>query len=131
MNPGYSMSDAELRTWNKDLVNQTREAEVYDPFQFSGHTFDGDTKAVGNIISAFAMALLLTIQNSDFPPEFKWRTYDNIDLPANKEFVVGLAVAYSTRRSACYQQSWVLKAQIDLLSGQDLLDFDITVGWPA
>lgn len=131
MNPGHDLSTPELREWNKNLVNEIRNNKISVSFPYNGNEYNADDVSVANMISATITSLILKSKGADYPPGFTWRTFDNRNIPINADGVIAMSLAYFQYRAVCYQRSWELKSQIDLLSGQDLLDLDLSLGWPS
>jgi hypothetical protein len=74
-----------------DQINKCRDLALssFDRFTYDSVVYDGNATAQENIrVTAF-------IANSDSPlPEgFSWRSFDNVDVPMNKEKILGLQAA--------------------------------------
>ena len=74
-----------------DKVNKCRDLMIssFDKFTYNSVVYDGNAAAQENIrVAAF-------ISNSDSPlPEgFSWRSFDNVDVPMDKEQLLGLQAA--------------------------------------
>ena len=91
-------------------LERARQAEL--PLSYRGVLFDADTRAQSNV-----QGWMVNISNGlEVPPGFTWRDYNNVDHPADAEFIKGLGAAMVHRGSQLYQRAWELKASIDALS---------------
>ena len=111
---------ARARETLKATVNVKRAEKLKAGFTFAGNRFDSDERSLLNLtatVSAVNAGIPL-------PDGFTWRTSDNVDVPCDAQFLVGLAGTALQYQSACHARSWALKAQID--AGEQV---DIDSGW--
>ena len=134
MNPGYDMSLDELKDYNKAAVLETRATRLNAGFPFNGHMYDSIIQERNNIIGVCTLALATILQGKQFPDNFTWRTQENVNVPHTAASIIDLGVTMFGFISTCYEVSWAHKAAIDAFTEEqyeDLLNYDITVNWPA
>ena len=130
MNPGKPYTLEYLKQWHYDLINSYRDEKINGGFTFDGHIYDSDLNARMNIQGATTLALAVSSQGQDFPPEFTWRTKDNQNISHNAASIINMAIAYGAFLSTQYDVSWYDIDQGAALNDmQTLLDYDITTGW--
>ena len=61
-----------------DLVNNFRDALMYDHFSFMGHRWNSDRNSLGNLIG---INVLVVEAGGQLPPGFVYRDYDNNNVP--------------------------------------------------
>lgn len=131
MNPGYELALDDLKEWNKRLVNEVRVERINAGFTYEGNIFDSGDRSLLNITGVCTLALLLTSQGKDLPDGFSWRTKDNKNIDMKASQIFPFSVTAGTYVTSCYQVSWYHKANIDALDNiDDVLNYDITTGWP-
>jgi hypothetical protein len=93
----------------KLAIDAERARRTELPIDYVGSLFDADGTAQDNVrtwqIQLGAGATL--------PEGFVWRDADNVDHPADADFVNGLGVEMTMRGTQLYMQAWALKAQVD------------------
>lgn len=115
----------------KVLVNKKREELLRSSSQhliYKGYIFANDSRTRFNI----SEALNLVNAGVPVPDGFVFRTSDNINVPFTADDIKSLATLALNYKNACYQHSWQIKEQIDLLTTvESVKDFDIEQGWPT
>jgi hypothetical protein len=76
---------------------------------YGGYPFDSDATSRGNLAAAAALIAV----DGTLPEDYTWRTADNIDVPADAVFIVGLSGVMLRHVTIQYRRSWALKAKID------------------
>lgn len=114
----------------KRLINKKREELVRSsetPLIYNGNKFTNDSKTRFNI----SEALNLVNAGISVPENFRFRTTDNINVPFSAEDIKNLSTLALLYKNSCYQYSWELKEQIDLLlTVEEVEAFDVNIGWP-
>lgn len=115
----------------KILVNKKREELLRSSPQhliYKGHIFTNDSRTRFNA----SEALNLVNAGVPVPDGFVFRTADNINVPFTADDIKNLATLALNYKNSCYQNSWKVKGQIDLLTTvESVKDFDIEQGWPT
>ena len=108
------------------LIDEQRETQNNLPILYSGILFDADEVAKRNI-----NGWLNNINSGQTVPEnFTWRDYNDVNQPANAEFIIGLSAAITVRTTEIFQKSWDKKAEVNILTTvHDINDYDVTTGW--
>ena len=106
-------------------VNQIRTIKLALPVTYNGHRFDSDEAAISNLNGMCAVIGV----GIPVPQGFTWRSTDNVNVPMTAQQLVGLVGAMMVYRSACYQNSWALKAAIN--ASDEPLMVHISDGWPG
>jgi len=125
---GWSvLSDiSSLKLVMKEGVEIERERLNRLPITYNDSQFDADAVAQRNV-----SAWMTNIGAGQNPPTgFTWRGYDNVDHPADADFIVGLGNLITLRGSYLYQRSWIKKAEVDALTTAAAVKaYDVTTGW--
>lgn len=133
----YHKWDWTSKTWIPDLsavisarkaeIDRERERRNQLPIAYAGSIFDADAIAMRNI-SGWQTQIAA---GATLPLDFVWRDYDNIDHPADADFVNGLGAAITTRGTRLYAASWAHKAAIkSLKTVEEVIAYDLAQGWP-
>ncbi len=99
----------------KFMINSIRDEKISEGVSYSGYTFDSDDKSVNNInqtLTSISVGISL-------PKDFTWRTKDNKNVPANKEFLIGLLQEIINHKTTYLKKSWELKDKIDKAKSVD------------
>lgn len=130
MNPGTTKTLDDLKTWNKQLVDETLESWNTNGFTFNDQPYASNGTSQQKIINAATFALIAQSQGVDLPSSLGLRTQAVSKAAVQSTDVVALAAAMLTFLSANEDNANAHKDAIDALSlQQDLLDYDITTGW--
>lgn len=116
----------ELKQDRKNQITVLRETKNQEPITYQNSLFDCDETAQRNI-----QAWTTNINAGTNPPAgFVWRDYNNVDHPADVDFILGLNAAVVARGTQLYQTSWTKKSEIDALTTAEAVNaYDITTGW--
>lgn len=106
-------------------VNEMRALKLGLPVGYLGSRFDSDPETLTNLIGV----ITAVGAGVPLPPNFVYRTTDNVNVPMAAEQLVGLAAAMLAHRWACFTTSWRLKTEIEASSSPILID--IVSGWPG
>lgn len=124
------MTIAEAQEYMCNLVDDYRKAWANTYFTYNNIPWDCNDEGIRNII---ATNLLSVLNGGNLPAGFIWRDYNNVNQPVDAQTMGALAAAALTFQSACYQTSWIHKANIRALT--DLISLDsyqyIGVNWPS
>lgn len=120
----------------KENINLYREDIINAGYHWNGHLYDSDERARANVTSvstAIANGIIL-------PPDFAWRTKDNINVHMTSQEVVIFGVSMMNWVSTVYAVSWYHKDTMDAIASDPskndmekkliLKNYDYTVGWP-
>lgn len=107
--PSNSELLAKEKLIKSNEINNIRDIKISDGVQYSGYIFDSDTKAFDNLNETLTMVNLGT----ELPHDYTWRTKDNLNIPVNKEFLIGLAGTLMNHKFNCYKKSWELKEKVN------------------
>jgi len=111
----------------KSEVNKKRDAIINSGIYLNDVLFDTDPESLRNI----SYWHLQIISGAVLPEGFMWRDANNIDHPADEDFIKELSLAVTSRGTLIYQASWLHKANIDALNTFDeVKSYDISIGWP-
>ena len=110
--------DDELRHIIRKEINDWRAAQEIGGVEYNGWTFDSDPSARERI-----QAVVVAGSN----PLGIWTDAENIDRPMTYEDVRGLFGAIVQRGAEIHARQRAMKAEIDTLSDDDLVNF--VVGW--
>lgn len=112
----------------KVAVNDLRTQKIGDGFTFDGVKYDTFEASINNITSLIAGIAA----GFPLPPNFTWRSADNVNIPHTVESLKKLAQALLTYINACYQASWAHKEAIDSKTTlSDLESYDLNSNWPV
>jgi hypothetical protein len=116
----------ELKIIKQNEITNYREKSLYKPISYQNSLFDADANSQRNI-----QAWLITINAGTNPPEgFVWRDYNNVDHPADANFIKGLNNVIVARGTQLYQTSWAKKAEVDSLTTvEQVNNYDVNMGW--
>jgi Domain of unknown function (DUF4376) len=104
----------------KVAIDKHRDDLISAGFLFNGALFDTDPKALRNI----SYWHLQVNSGVVLPEGFAWRDANNIEHPADGEFIKALSLAITARGTQLYQASWQNKAAIDALTTvQDVVNY--------
>ncbi len=116
-----------LKNSKKESVNKIRKNMMDAGITFRGSSYDTDSESLRNI----AYWHLQVISGINLPAGFAWRDKNNIDHPADEDFIKELSLAATALGTQIYQASWLHKANIDALGTlSEVESYDISVGWP-
>jgi hypothetical protein len=113
-----------------DKINKYRDLALssFDRFTYDSVVYDGNAAAQENIrVAAF-------ISNSDLhlPKGFSWRSFDNVDVPMNKEKILGLQTALlqslATITFNSHKIARDLKSEIEAATTNEQVD---AITWPS
>jgi hypothetical protein len=115
-----------VKNQKKNLISTLRETKNLEPITYNNMLFDCDAQAQRNI-----QAWVTNINAGINPPQgFVWRDYNNVDQPADANFILGLNAAVVARGTQMYQTSWNKKAEVDALTTiEQVNSYDINAGW--
>ena len=110
----------------KKAVDNKRTELTNAGIMFQGSLFDTDPSSLRNISYWHLQVNSGTI----VPENFVWRDANNIDHPADNDFIKNLSLSITQRGTQLYQTAWAHKANIDAMNNvKDVLAYDITTGW--
>lgn len=110
-----------------ESIDLERDKRRADGVTYNGVLFDSDVVSTANI-SSWATAVAANIP---VPAGFTWRSKDNQDIPFIAQDILELAAVSLARGTACYMRAWQLKAEVSAMTDyQQIINFDITTGWP-
>ena len=115
------------RTEKRRQADALRDQKLTALIPYRGAMFDADATAIRNI-SGWQTQIAAGVT---LPPGFVWRDADNIDHPADADFINGLGAAITLRGSLLYQAAWAHKANIDALPDHVVEMYDVTASWPV
>jgi hypothetical protein len=105
--PGPSLD--ELKASRRPLIDRARNAACYADVPALGHTWQADARSQDLLSNAIRRAHA----GKPLPPV--WRTADNVDMPIESlADLEAIEDAIAAQTLAAYQQSWSLKAQLDV-----------------
>lgn len=109
-----------------DQISAIRETKNREPIEYAGALFDADDLGQRNI-----QAWVNTINAGTNPPaDFVWRDFNNVDHPADAEFIIGMNNAIVERGTSLYHSSWSKKAAINALNSiDDVVAYDASSDW--
>lgn len=118
---------ARLENDLKFKIDSLRQKKSLEPISYIDNVFDADEAAIKNI-TTWQIQLLAGVP---LPDNFVWRDYNNQDhlIGSGSEFINGLAAAITLRGTELYKSAWIKKAEIENLSVDDLLTYDVEAGW--
>jgi hypothetical protein len=116
----------QLKTICIKEIDIEREKRNNLPIEYLQNTFDADFVAQRNI-----SVWMTNIANGQNPPTgFVWRDFNNINHPADANFIIGLGNAVILRGTQLYQSSWIKKAEVEALTTAEAVkNYDVTTGW--
>ena len=98
----------ELKSQQKEEINQARDSAEQGGFEYKGKMFDSDQVSCQRIsIAAQAMA------NASDDATITWTCQDNTTVDLNKTQLAELVAALAAWSNTCHQRATELKAQID------------------
>ena len=119
-----------LKLKRKNTVNTYRDKMIAMGCTTPSGIMDTDADSLRNIMATYQAAVLSIVMQASFSVE--WRLADNSTITLNAAQLIAAGNAVLARVEACYQHSWLLKADIE---ANDALDqtgnVDIRGGWPA
>lgn len=113
-----------------DKINNYRDLLIssFDRFTYISVVYDGNAAAQENI----RVAAFIANSNSPLPEGFSWRSFDNVDVPMNKEKVLGLQSALlqslATITFNSHKTARDLKNKIELATTNEQVD---AITWPT
>lgn len=118
-----------LKKEKKDQINQERDSRLYSYFPYVGHRWDCNVESRANIIGTICLALLL---GGQVPQGVVWRDYDNVNHPADFNFMAQMGLTMFIYTQQVYAASWQHKYQVDqLLNPTQILNYEYSNGWPS
>lgn len=110
------------------IVNELRDSKIEAGFVFDGHVYDTTLESRLNLTAALSginSGLIL-------PENFTWRTQDNQNVSMDNDGLKNFAHAMLAWAETVYGVSWYHKGVIaSLTTASDVLNYDITGGWPS
>lgn len=111
-----------------DKVNVERDSRLYSYFPYAGYRWDCNVESRANIIGTVCLALLL---GGQVPQGMVWRDYDNVNHPADFNFMAQMGLNMFIYSQQVYGASWYHKGKINSLSNATAItNYDFSVNWP-
>jgi hypothetical protein len=113
-----------------DKINNCRDLALssFDRFTYNSVVYDGNAAAQENI----RVAAFIANSNTPLPEGFSWRSFDNVDVPMNKEQLLGLQIALLQSLAAVTFNSHKiardLKSEIEAATTNEQVD---AIKWPS
>ena len=128
MDPGRTMTLANLKEWNKNLVNAMRDQKLINGFTDPYGTTWGTTPAdITNLSGVCVLIACGAVTSNQI-----WRDLNNVDHVMTPPQLIQLAGALAMSVRQNYVNSWTHKANIDALQTiADVHIYDITTGWSS
>lgn len=107
-----------LRELKINEVNHWRDCELAKPVEYHGHMFDFD--------QASQFRVLAVVMAGAGSPTGFWTTADNVDVPANHDFMVGLYTAMLTKFSQIHAMQRNMKnVLVSMQSNADIASYGV------
>ena len=107
-----------LRELKLAEVNNWRDSQLTQPVEYSGHVFDFD--------QASQFRVLAVVMSGAGSPTGFWTTADNIDVPADHDFMLGLYTAMVTKFSTIHAAQRSMKNElIAMQSNADIAAYGV------
>lgn len=107
-----------LRELKLNEVNHWRDSEKAQPVEYSGHLFDFD--------QASQFAVLAVVIAGAGSPTGSWTTADNVDVPADRDFMAGLYAAMVAKFSTIHEaQRGMKNALIAMNSNAEIAAYGV------
>lgn len=128
MDPGYSMTIEELKSWNIDLINQVRTQKIYNGYtDANSNVWDTRPVDIANINGVCTLIALGVVTTS-----VTWRDKNNENHTMTPVQMIQLAAGMAVYIQTCYGVSWYHKENVNAISDiPNVLYYDINVGWPS
>lgn len=111
----------------KNMINLVRDEKIEEGYEWNGNIYDIDNISM-SILSNYTMAVSNGVA---LPPNFTWRTKDNVNIPLTASELIQLNSILILYVNQVYSYSWELKAVLDNMQDIEEVDaFDIEIGWP-
>lgn len=111
----------------KNMINIVRDEKINEGYEWNGNIYDIDSTSL-SILANYAMSVSNGI---NLPPNFTWRTKNNINIPLSPSELIQLNSILILYVNKVYTYSWYLKSVLDEMQDKEEVDaFDIEIGWP-
>ena len=110
----------------KTKINVHRDGLAQGGIIFNGSPFQTDATALSNL-SYWHIQIL---SGAVLPENFVWRDANNLDHPADSNFIKDLSLAITERNTQLYSASWVNKDNIEALTSVPAVEAFEAV-WPS
>lgn len=118
-----------LKKEMREKINEERDGRLYSYFPYAGARWDCNVESRANIIGTVCLALLL---GGQVPEGMVWRDYDNVNHPANFNFMAQMGLNMFIYSQQVYAASWQHKYAVDqLLNATQIANYDFANGWPS
>ena len=104
----------------KQFINQIRDSEETEGFEYVGKTFQSDQRSADRILVA-ANAAVASIFSSQ-PFSVTWTTSDNSEVTLNAQETLGMNAALATLGVSLHGQAKLYKEQIDAAQDKNEVD---------
>lgn len=122
----------------KAEIEAERNRRINEPLTYDGKVLDADQAARDNLKAKLEEVRERIRMNMPMVPELLvWRdngnqTHSWPTIEAYHDWLAGYAVAMSDRGTRCYACAWYHKDTLGQLSTmEDIMDFDLSQGWPT
>lgn len=142
----FHIADFERRIWNLDVVaaraaqklkvDEIRRKRNHEQVTQDGIVIDGDEVSQFNLkakVEEVRAKIELEIESA--PDSLVWRDAYNVThrwgtLESYYQWLRCCAIIFSERSTRLYAVAWQHKESINTLTGDALLEYDVTQGWP-
>jgi len=123
-----ALEQAKATAASRINVDRDRAVAFFDRFTYDSVIYDGNAAAQENI----RVAAFIANSNTPLPEGFSWRSFDNVDVPMNKEQLLGLQIALLQSLAAVTFNSHKiardLKSEIESATTNEQVD---AIKWPT
>lgn len=117
--PYLSLADRRLN--QRAVINAARDTVIFGGFLFDGHIYQSDTNSQIRITNSAASV----VGSAGLPPNFVWRTRDNVDVPMDEITMVALAAGLQNHIASVLAVSRQLKDAIAISNNPE------SIVWPS
>ncbi|MGI0077546.1 MAG: hypothetical protein ACREAU_09135, partial [Nitrosopumilaceae archaeon] len=136
MNPGISIGDnptvQELKTYNKNLVNEILDQTIYGGVTYLSNVFDTTEPNIKAIVHNAQFANLTIAGTAVWPPSFSYHNNSDVAISLTAQQAVGLAATLFDFITKSRSNAGIHKTNINALATEsDVRTYDVTTGWPV